>query len=190
MNSDYLLFLNPKVDSYILKQHSIINSNGFNFLIAHINEQLNKNIKLNLHKNYSRKSLAQFNSNSYASINNLLKNERNNPSRWTISDQGKSIGYYLDLDYIPQGYSKDEIRSLIRSSFDEWSSVTNLNFKYIEDISLNQSVKTLNNEIADKFYEDDQLPISLIKYKDCMVLQLHSTYESNYDQDIRKRLFS
>ena len=39
-----LAFLNPKVDSYILKQHSIINSNGFNFLIAHINEQLNKNI--------------------------------------------------------------------------------------------------------------------------------------------------
>ena len=189
MNSDYLLFLNTKVDSYILNQHSIINSNGFNFLIAHINEQLMKNIKLNLHKNYSRKSLAQFNSNSYASINNLLKNERNNPSRWTISDQGKSIGYYLDLDYIPQGYSKDEIRSLIRSSFDEWSSVTNLNFKYIEDISLNQSVKTLNNEIADKFYEDDQLPISLIKYKDCMVLQLHSTYESNYDQTLGSAYF-
>jgi hypothetical protein len=178
-NTEYLLFLNFKSNSYNLKHHSIINSNGYYFLKNYINEVLNKNIELNFINNPQRRSLSQISNNSYASIDNLIKNRRNNPTRWTISDQGKSIGYYIDMDVIPQGYNKDEIRELVRSSFDEWSTVTNLKFKYLEDISLNKSVRDLNNEILLQAI-DGQLPTSLIKYNNCIVLQLHSTYENDY----------
>ena len=179
-NTEYLLFLNFKSNSYNLKHHSIINSNGYYFLKNHINEVLNKKIELYFIKDSHLRSLNQISNNSHASIDNLIKNRRNNPTRWTISDQGKSIRYYIDMDVIPQGYNKDEIRELISSAFDEWSAVTNLKFKYLEDISLNKSVRDLNSEIQSQAL-DGQSPASLIKYNNCIVLQLHCTYENDYN---------
>ena len=189
-NSMYLLFLNLKSESYNLEHYSTMHSNGCNFLLSHIKNALNKNIDPYLTNHSRQKSIKQI-SSSYASTNNLIKNGRNKPTRWTMSDQGKSIGYYLDLDYIPQGYQKDEIRELVRSSFDEWAAVTNLKFKYLEDISLNGSVMSLTDEIREIIAKPyGHLSSTLSRYENCIVLQLHSTYEDDYDRTLGTAYFA
>ena len=52
------------------------------------------------------------------------------PGRFTIPDQGRPIGYFVDADALPDGVTQAEALAAVRAAFAAWAEATDISFRF------------------------------------------------------------